>query len=265
MYVLDRLPIWVIYLLTVGLVLLVTEVGFRVGVRLRRRDPSLEDGAMTGAVVGGLLGLLAFLLAFSIGIALNQYNTRRQLVITEANAIGTSYLRAGFLGETDSVAVRDLLREYVDLRLAALDPAKLDESILRSEEIHNQLWSIIEQQASENPGSVMLGLFVDAVNEVIDVHSLRVVGNSELRLPPLMWQVFYGIAGLSFLLVGLISSADGRRNPIAVLLFALALTAVLVLIVDLDRTQEGLLRVGHKALLDLQRTISASVPSNLPR
>ena len=53
MYVLDRLPIWAIYLLTVGLGLLVTEVGFRVGVRLRRRDPSLEDGAMTGAVVGG--------------------------------------------------------------------------------------------------------------------------------------------------------------------------------------------------------------------
>lgn len=260
MSIFDRFPIWAIYLLTVGLVLLVAEIGFRVGVRLQRRDPSALKGSMSGAVVGGLLGLLAFLLAFSIGTAFTGFNTRRQLVVTEANAIGTSYLRAGFLAEPDADTVRELLREYVDVRLAALDPAQLDEAIRRSEEIHNQLWSIAEGQGREHPDSVMVGLFVDAVNEVIDVHSLRLVANSGLRIPPLMWTVFYGTAVLSFFLVGVISSSDGKRNAIAILLFALALAAVLMLLVDLDRTQEGLLRVGQKALTDLQRQLSVPMP-----
>jgi hypothetical protein len=260
MFILDPLPIWAVYLLTVGLVLLAAEIGFRAGVRLHRHDPSAEKGTTTGAVVGGMLGLLAFLLAFSIGLSLSQFNTRRQLVVTEANAIGTSYLRADFLGEPDRAAARNLLREYVDVRLAALDPAELEEAIRRSEEIHNQLWSIVRRQGGENSESVMVGLFVDAVNEVIDIHSLRLVEGLSLRIPGLMWLVFYGTAVLSFFVLGLVGSADGKRNPIAVVLFALALAAVLVLIVDLDRSQEGVVNVGQKAMLDLQRQIGQPVP-----
>lgn len=260
MSTLDRLPIWVIYLLTVGLALLVAEIGFRGGVLLRRRDPAALKGSMITAVVGSLLGLLAFLLAVSVGISLDQFSTRRQLVTTEANAIGTSYLRAGFLDDPEKTVARTLLREYVDWRLAALEPEKLDDAIRRSEEIHNLLWSSIEQQARENPDSVMLGLYVDAVNEVIDLHSLRVVAGSSLRIPPLVWWVFYGTVVLSFFLVGIASSADGKRNLIGILLFALALAAVLLLLVDLDRAQAGLLNVGQKAMLDLQRQLIAPLP-----
>jgi hypothetical protein len=260
MSILDRLPISIIYLLTVGLVLLAAEVGFRIGVQVRRRDPAALKGSMTGAVVGGLLGLLAFLLAVSIGVALDQFNTRRGLVVTEANAIGTAYLRASFLADPHATAARDLMREYVDWRLTALEPGRLDEAIRRSEGIHNQLWAILEMQARDHPDSVMLGLFVEAVNEVIDVHGLRVVAGASLRIPALMWAVFYGTAVLSFLLIGVASSAGGQRNLVGILLFALALAAVLLLLVDLDRSQQGLLTVGQKALLDLQRQFSSPMP-----
>jgi hypothetical protein len=101
---------------------------------------------------------------------------------------------------------------------------------------------------------------VDAVNEVIDVHTLRVVAGSSLRIPRLMWMVFYGTIVLSFFLVGIASSADGKRNLIGILLFALALSAVLLLLVDLDRPQEGLLNVGQKALSDLQRQLAVPMP-----
>ncbi len=69
MSILDQLPIWAIYLFTVGLVLLVTKTGFRLGLRLQHRDPRFLQGSMPVAEVAGLLGLLGFLLAFSIGIA----------------------------------------------------------------------------------------------------------------------------------------------------------------------------------------------------
>ena len=80
---------------------------------------------MTGAVVGGMLGLMAFLLAFSIGIVIGQHNGRKKMIVTEANAVGTAYLRAGFLDEPDRTSSRDLLREYVEVRLAAAaDPRR---------------------------------------------------------------------------------------------------------------------------------------------
>jgi hypothetical protein len=260
MSMLDRVPIWAIYLFTVVLVLLVTEIGFRLGVWLRRRDPSFLQGSMPVAEVAGLLGLLGFLLAFSIGIAVNHFDTRRGLVVADANAIGTSYLRTGFLGEPDRTNARDLLREYVDLRLTALDAARLEDARRRSEEIHNQLWLIVEGQAGQNQGGDTVKLFVDAVNHMFDTYGQRLAAVSSLRLRPLMWQVLYGTAVLTFFLVGLVSSADGKRNAVVWILLALVLAAVLMLIADLDRSQGGLLTVSQQALWDLQGQLGVPAP-----
>jgi hypothetical protein len=154
MFIIDQFPLWLVYLLTVGLFLLVAEIGFRIGTVMHRRNPTAQKGPITGAVVGSLLGLLAFLLAFTIGIVLNQHNQRKVMVVAEANAIGTSYLRADFLNETDRDATRDLLKEYVEVRLAGVaDPAQLESALTRSEEIHGQLWSIVEDNVSQGQDS----------------------------------------------------------------------------------------------------------------
>ena len=260
MSTLDRMPIWAVYLFTVGLVLLVTEIGFRIGLRLQRRDPSFLQGSMPVAEVAGLLGLLGFLLAFSIGIAVNHFDTRRQLLVADANAIRTSYLRTGFLDEPDRTKARDLLREYVDLRLAAADPANLEEALRRSEEIHNELWLIAEGQVSQNPDGGTASFFVDAISHMIDLYGQRLDAVSSLRLQPLMWQVLYGTVALTFFLVGLVSSADGKRNAIAWILLALGLAAALMLIADLDRPQEGVLTVSQQALRVLQQQLATPAP-----
>ena len=256
MVILDQSPIWVVYLVTVAIALVAAEMGFRIGMWLQRRDPESGKTPLTGAVVGGMLGLMAFLLAFCIGIVINQHNGRKAMVVTEANAIGTAYLRAGFLGEPDRASTRDLLREYVDLRLAvAEDLGLFDSGLKRSEEIHSELWSIVEDNVSQGQESATMALFVDAINEVIDVHSLRLAA-FDLRLPELLWLVLYAATVLSFLLVGVASSADGKRDLLAILLFALAFVAVLMIIVDLDRPQQGLLTVSQTALSDLLRQMT---------
>jgi hypothetical protein len=262
MSMLDRIPIWAIYLFTVGLVLLVTEIGFRLGLWLQRRDPASLKGSVTAAVVTGLLGLLGFLLAFSIGIAVDHYDTRRQLVITDANAIEASYLEAGFLEEPERTTVRDLLLEYVDLRLAALDPAQLalEEAVGRSKEIHSELWLIVESQAGRNPDSGTARSFGDAVSEMIDAHNQRLAAILTLRLSPLLWLVLYATTVLTFFLLGLVSSADGSRNSIAIVLLALALAAALILIADLDRSQGGALTVSQQALRELERQFAVPAP-----
>jgi hypothetical protein len=104
-----------------------------------------------------------------------------------------------------------------------------------------------------------MALFVESINEVIDVHSLRLAA-VDLRLPRLLGVVLYAATVLSFLLVGVASSSDGKRDPFTILLFALAFVAVLIIIVDLDRPQQGLLTVSQTALTDLLRQMTTPVP-----
>jgi hypothetical protein len=260
MVILDMFPLWAVYVVTVVVVLVAAEIGFRIGLWLKRRDPDSVGTTMTAAVVGGMLGLMAFLMAFTIGIVLDQHNGRKAMVVTEANAVGTAYLRAGFLGEPDLASTRNLLREYVEVRLAAAaDPeALLESAMTRSEEIHGELWSIVEEQVRQGNESDIMGLFVESVNEVIDVHSLRLTA-ATLRLPRLLGMVLYAATILSFLLVGVANSSDKERDQIALTIFALAFVAVLMIIVDLDRPQQGLLTVSQQAMSDLLRQMTTPV------
>ena len=260
MILLDQSPLWAVYVVTVVLALVFAEIGFRLALWLQRRDPDSSTTAISGTVVGGMLGLMAFLLAFCIGIVINQHNGRKAMVVEEANAVGTAYLRAGFLGESDRDLSRDLLREYVEIRLAvAADESVLESTLTRSEEIHGELWSIVEDNVHQGQDSDIMALLVASINDVIDVHSLRLAAVA-LRLPELLWMVLYAATMLSFLLVGIANSADGKRDPLAILLFALALVAVLMIIVDLDRPQQGILTVSQTALSDLLRQMTTPMP-----
>ena len=196
MVLLDSLPIWAVYLGTVVLVLLAAEIGFRIGMWLQRRDPSSAGTPMSGIVVGGMLGLMAFLLAFTIGIVIEQHNGRKGMVVTEANAVGTAYLRAGFLDEPEQTSTRDLLREYIEVRLAAAEDVSLLESVVaRSEEIHSELWSMVEDTVRQGNESDIMALFAESINEVIDVHALRLAAVN-LRLPRLLGVVLYAALSL---------------------------------------------------------------------
>ena len=121
---LDLLPIWGVFLATVAVVLLAVEGGFRLG-QYRRRRSEQEDRPPVGEMVAATLALLGFMLAFTFGLAASRFDVRRGLVIDEANAIGTTYLRAGLLPEPHRSDVQSLLREYVDVRLEAVQPGKL--------------------------------------------------------------------------------------------------------------------------------------------
>jgi hypothetical protein len=116
----------------------------------------------------------------------------------------------------------------------------------------------VEDNVGQGKESDVMALFVESINEVIDVHSLRLAAFN-LRLPRLLGVVLYAATVLSFLLVGVANSADGKRDFAAVLLFALAFVAVLMIIVDLDRPQEGLLTVSQAALSDLLEQMATPI------
>jgi len=256
MTLLDNFPIWAVYVGLVVIVLIAAEAGFRIGIWLQDRSDKPGESKMTGAVVGGMLGLMAFMMAFTIGIVINQHGERKAMVVEEANAIGTAWLRAGLLEEPDLSAARPLLREYTEIRIAtASDPSQFDAVVTRSEEIHNELWAIMEESVHRGYESAIMGLAISSVNDVIDVHSSRLFAFN-LRLPKVLGFLLLAATVLSFLLVGVASSADRKRDTAAIIIFALVFAAVMIVIVDLDRPQEGLLTVPQTAMTDLLRQIT---------
>src|SRR5271165_5160231 len=128
---LDAVPLWGLFGATVVIVLLSIEGGYWLGWYRRRRSEEEKEGPV-GAIVAATLGLLAFVLAFTFGLAASRFDARRQIVVEDANAIGTTYLRAGLLPNGRGVKIRKLLREYVDARLEAAETGDVEKVLQRS-------------------------------------------------------------------------------------------------------------------------------------
>lgn len=100
-----------------------------------------------------------------MSMATERFDARRQLVLQEANAVGTVYLRAGYLPETVSDQTRELLREYVPLRIDTADRSLLDADLTRSDQIQAELWAMVEPLARSSPDSQVLALYISALND----------------------------------------------------------------------------------------------------
>jgi hypothetical protein len=251
---LDTLPLWGLFIFILAVVLLSVEGGYRLG-KYRRSRHEEEKEAPLGTMVGATLGLLAFILAFTFGLAATRFDTRRQVLLNEANAIGTTYLRAGMLPER-AQQIRDLLRAYVGARLEAVQSEKVAEGVRRSEEIQQQVWLEAETIAQKTPNSIVVGLFVQSLNQLIDLHAERLQAGLRSRIPGAIWVGLFAVAALSLATMGYHAGLSGTRRSLAIVAVAVTFSVVIELIADLDRPQEGVLRISQQALLDVQRSMN---------
>lgn len=252
---LDYLPLWGLFAAPIAIVLLAIEGGYRLG-RYRRQRSEQEKEAPVGAIVAATLGLLGFLLAFTFGLAASRFEARRQVLLDEVNAIGTAYLRAGLLAEVPRTEIRKLLREYVDARLEGVQPGKVEQAIRRSEELHGRLWAQAVAVGEKDPGSIMAGLFIRSLNEMIDLHSKRLLVGLHSRIPGIIWAALYLVTILTMAAFGYHAGLMRTSRSLAVLALAITFSAVMMLIADLDRPQEGLLQVSQRAMVDLRNTMA---------
>ena len=248
---LDPFPLWTILPLTVAIALLAVESGYRFAHRQQRS--SEEKDATLGGMVGGTLGLLAFMLAFTFGLAGSRFEDRREIVLSEANAIGTTYLRGAIVPEPMGTEARNLLREYVDVRIQGVQQNKVDEAIAKSEELHERLWSTAVA-AVQKERSPTTNLFVTSLNEVIDLHSARLM-RFRSRVPTVIWIVLYMLLILTMVMIGYQQGLSAGKRSIAVVALVLGFSTVLFLIADLDRPGQGMLQVSQQAMIDLRRSM----------
>jgi hypothetical protein len=255
---LSRLPLWGFALLVLALCVGCEKLGGAWG-RAAAQGGNAEPESSLGSHVGALLGLLAFTLAFTFSLAADRFNARKQLVLDESNAIGTTYLRASLLPPPTNLEVRGLLREYTALRVG-VTRANVGEVARRSEEIHGELWRKVEQVSREPMDPPIRALFIDATNQLIDLHQSRKTVGLQYRIPGTVWLILLLLTAISMLVVGYQGGGAGRRPLRGAPVLAVAFALMLVLIADLDRANEGMLRVSMQALVDLQASMAADSP-----
>ena len=235
------------------------EGGYRIGRWWQTKTPDEKEGP-TGMLVGSLLALVAFMLAVTMGMASDRFDTRRGLVLAEANSIGTTYLRAGYLPEPSSAEIRELLREYVPLRITVADRDQIQANYARSQEILGELWTIAEDLARGTPGSETLALFIETLNETIDLHETRVAAIVYARVPETVLLLLIIGSAMTLGMVGYSAGMTRRRSLITAVALIVALGAVITVVVDLDRPRDGFLQVSQQPLVDPQGQIGPPSP-----
>jgi len=261
---LEEMPVWLllpVLCLAIGGAL---EIGFRLGKRDAQARPGRSDPTL-GVIVGSVLGLLALLLAFTFNIAASRYEERRSAVLNEANAIGTAFLRADLLAETAGDKARALLREYVDIRVEAAVSGSTIEgvnaTVARSRDIHAELWTRGVAATKASP-TVQTNLYLQALNDVIDIHTDRVQAALHAGIPPAIWSALVVVTAIGLAMSGYqVGSSSGGRG-LAGFGLVVALSVVLTLIADLDDPRTGFLRTTQAAMIDLRASIAPAVPDD---
>jgi hypothetical protein len=254
--VLDYLPIWLLFGCTFGFVLTSIELGYRIGRSRRRRFPD-ELKSPVAAVVAAALGLLGLILAFTFGLAAARFDARGMVVVEEANAIGTAWLRAGLLSDGRRDLIRKLLADYTEIRLAVVQTGDVEWALNRSAELHRQLWQQAETPGHECSASIVAGLFIESLNETMDVHSKRLMVGLRSRLPNALWLTLYLVTLLTMSGVGYHEGLCRSRRSIVIVVLVAAFSAVITLAADLDRPREGWLRISQQPMIDLREMMNA--------
>jgi hypothetical protein len=233
-----------------ALMLLVSEIGYRIGRSGTVRAAGM--GTHVTPLVTGTLALVALLLGFSLSMAVSRFDVRGQLVQAEATAIGTAHLRARLLPAPEGPALEDRLRRYVDLSLetagrAAPGRSRTTETVRAVEALQTEMLVTAVTLARQAAHPAPADRFAEAMKDVIDVHERR-LSAFESFVPETVLHLL-GLAALGgALLAGYGCGLHGQRNRLATSVHTVLVCVVILVIVDLDRPQHGMIRVSQRSL-----------------
>lgn len=247
---------WVQAAVAVALVVLMLafqEGGFRLG--QRRRSTPKEHGQI-GALQGAAIGLLGLLLGFAFSGSTSRFIERQDIIIREANAIGTAALRADLLEPGHRAAFLSALRTYTNDRVMLFNEARKDQSaaiIERLSAAQEEMWSAAVAGVRERPAVVMAVL--PPVNEVIDLHSVRNAASFR-HLPVPVMGLLIVCAAVAMGMIGYGCGLAGARQRATSGTLAILIAASLWTTIDLDHPKLGLIRINGEPLMEVQRSLA---------
>jgi hypothetical protein len=239
--------------------LLLQEVGRRIGVRRRAQDP---DGASTGlgTIETAVFALLGLLIAFTFSGAASRFDGRRQLVAQEANAIGTAYLRLDMLAPDARSALRPHFGQYLDSRLAVYrklpDIVAAEQEWARGVALQGEIWTQAVAACRAQSDSPPCLLLLPALNQMIDITTTRKM--STMTHPPsIIFVLLFGLALGCSLVAGYGMAGSKQRSWIHMIVFAAMMAVTVFVIIDIEYPRVGLIRVeaADQVLVELRESM----------
>jgi hypothetical protein len=230
------------------------------GVFFRKRQKDLQEAEHQDRdfVVGATLTLLALIIGFSFSMAIGRYDQRKNCEESEANAIGTEYVRADLLPANDAARLRELLKNYLDQRILfyrSIDERELRQTNARTAELQAALWSTVRVPGADQP-TPMLALVVSGMNDVLNSQSYTQAAWWN-RIPIGGWILMLAIAICSNLLVGY-SAHRAEGGVTRLLVLPLVLCISFFLIADIDSPRRGIIQVVPQNLVTLAESLHGS-------
>lgn len=228
-----------------------------IGDYFRRKSRRLkqDEQADFDTVLTATLTLLALIIGFSFSMAVSRYDQRKNAEESEANAIGTEYLRADLLPIDDAAKVRDLLRAYVNQRILFYlgDNHRISDSSADSTKLQTDLWSSVARVAAAQPTPVV-ALVASGMNDVISSQ-----GSTQAawlnRIPIAAWSLMGLIAICSNLLLGYRERSTGK---LTLLVLPAILSVAFFLIADIDSPRGGIINVAPHNLVATAQSMKAN-------
>ena len=248
---LGTLSLPVLAIVLMALLLGCCEIGFRLGRWRARHGAARGEGSNIGTVTAGMLGLLAFTLGLAISIAQGRFDARRTLVLSEANAIGTAWLRAGLTEGPEGPEIRRLLADWTRARIEytsiAPDGPAVAAVNARTNALQNAIWQRMEALARRQPNPVTTSL-ATALNEVFDMAMAQRFAY-ESRVPAeILWMLLAGSV-LAISALGYQLGIGAHRFPLLSTLLIGMWVGGMLLIIDLSRPREGQIRADPAPLV----------------
>ena len=221
---------------------------------LKRNDGELKHTGSQG--VSTVLGLLAFILAFTFGMAASKFETRRTLVLDQANAMRSTLLYAQLLPAPYNSQSRELLKQYIDYAasVAQANRAAIMQILPKADKVLNQLWDQVKVMSSI-PNMPGFSAYSQSLNSFIQIHYKRIGVALEFKLPPIIWLVLYLVTICAMFIFGYDIGLNDGKFCLKVLVMVFVFSFVLYLIADLDRGAEGLMKISQEPIIEIQKAL----------
>ena len=249
------IPSWALALIVFGIIGAAVAAGYLGGRYLREHEARLREPY--GVLQGALLGVVGLLLAFGLSLALGRYEDRRAALVTESNAIGTSYLRSQLIGEPARTRSLRLWPQYTDLALRTTKEvpgsAAMRRTTAAEEVLQRQLWRLGGEAVGAAPLATAPRLYADSLNTTFDSQAARLSAlNNRVPGAVLALEVFGAAVALGLLALHI--SLLGR-GLVAMISATVLVTLLLLVIFDLDRPTRGLIEVPSTPLASVRASM----------
>lgn len=252
--ILDQTEAWIIALILFTSMLISSFIGKLTGNYIKNKENTEEKSTETSA----LIALLFFLLAFTFGMSGDRYDSRRKIVVEEANTIGTAILRSDLYPDSTRTLFRKDFKEYVETRISYYEVRADAKGILKadslSQVISSKLWKRATQLSHDPANLAATQQMIPALNDMIDITTSRLAGE-KAKVPQSILIMLFFLASIIAFYGGYSEGRKGKIDWLVQIGFCLIVSLVVLFTIDLDRPRRGFvnLDVPNQTIIDLRK------------